>query len=66
MKKTVLRMVVYTKDVEIITGKSGRTARKLLTRVRKHWGKPPRSLVTVEEFCTYTGFDTDTVVAALQ
>lgn len=60
------RIVVYTKDVALITGKTGRTARKLLTRVRKHYGKDNRSLVTVEEFCAYTGFDPDVVMSLLQ
>ena len=66
MKKAPSRIVVYTKDVMHITGKGERTARKLLTRVRRHYGKDRRSLVTVEEFCAYTGFDPDTVLAALQ
>jgi hypothetical protein len=61
-----IRIVVYTKDVSLITGKAERTARKLLTRVRKHYSKDARSLVTVEEFCAYTGFDPDAVMAALQ
>lgn len=65
-KLTPTRMVVYTKDVALITGKSERTARKLLTRVRKHYSKDQRSLVTVEEFCAYTGFDPDAVMVALQ
>ena len=60
------RMVLYTKDVMVLTGKSERTSRRLLTRVRKHYSKDLRSLITVEEFCAYTGFDPDTVLAALQ
>jgi hypothetical protein len=65
-KITPTRIVVYTKDVALITGKSERTARKLLTRVRQYYSKDQRSLVTVEEFCAYTGFDPDRVMAAMQ
>lgn len=65
-RPTPTRIVVYTKDVSLITGKAERTARKLLTRVRQHYSKDARSLVTVEEFCAYTGFDPDAVMAALQ
>ena len=65
-KLTPARIVVYTKDVARITGRTDRTARKLLTRVRKHYSKDTRSLVTVEEFCAYTGFDPDTVMDLLQ
>lgn len=65
-KPTPVRIVVYTKDVARITGRTERTARKLLTRVRKYYSKDNRSLVTVEEFCTYTGFDPDTVIDQLQ
>jgi hypothetical protein len=65
-KITPTRIIVYTKDVALITGRTERTSRKLLTRVRKHYRKDSRSLVTVEEFCAYTGFDPDVVMAALQ
>ena len=66
MKKTPTRMVIYTKDVALLTGKGERTARKLLARVRNHYGKDKGSLVTVEEFCAYTGFDPDGVLDRLQ
>lgn len=65
MKNAPARMVIYTKDVMLLTGKSERTARKLLTRVRRHFAKDSRSLVTVEEFCTFTGFDPDQVLQSL-
>lgn len=65
-KETPARIVVYTQDVALITGRTERTARKLLTRIRKHYGKETRSLVTVEEFCAYTGCDPDAVMTLLQ
>jgi hypothetical protein len=61
VNKLPLRIVVNSKDVENITGCMPRTARKLLQAVRKTFGKPRGSLVTVREFCIYTGFEEDLV-----
>lgn len=58
-------MIIYTKDVMLLTGKSERTSRRLLTRVRHYYGKGRRSLVTVEEFCAYTGFEAVQVMESL-
>jgi hypothetical protein len=38
------RIVLYPKDVENITGRSGRTARKMLQMIREVFGKPPYAL----------------------
>lgn len=53
----IKRVVVYSKDVEILTGYKGRTARRLLQKIREHNGKKRGDLVTVTEFCEYTGID---------
>jgi predicted RNA-binding protein YlqC (UPF0109 family) len=44
------RIVLYPKDVENITGRKGRTARKILQTIREVFGKPPFAFVTVQEF----------------
>jgi hypothetical protein len=49
------RVVIYAKDVENITGMKNRTARRLLEKVRKHAGKTNEELITVYEFCQFTG-----------
>jgi hypothetical protein len=49
------RIVIYTKDVMNITGRKERTARKLLSEIRKQQGKKQTDFITVEEFCQYTG-----------
>jgi hypothetical protein len=59
------RMIIYVKDVMNLTGKGERTARNLLTSIRKHYGKGKGGMVTVEEFCDYTGFDPDHVIKFL-
>ena len=57
MKKKPTRMVIYPKDVVNITGRRLRTARKLLQKVRRTFGKSPGDFVTVAEFCAVFGMD---------
>ena len=51
------RGVVYTKDVENITGRKPRAARKLLLAIKTAFQKPQHQFVTVWEFSAYTGID---------
>ena len=53
----VKRICIYPKDVERITGKSGRSGRRLLAQIREHYRKNEKQLVSVEEFCLYTGLE---------
>jgi len=59
--KIPLRVVLYPKDVENITGRSDRTARKLLQKIRLALGKSPDEFVTVKEFCTFYGIEEELV-----
>ena len=56
-KKMPKRIVIYAKDVENITGRKTRAARKLLHRIREQNRKPKDAFVTVKEFCEYTGIE---------
>jgi hypothetical protein len=47
------RMVVYAKDIQRISGKSDRYARKILRAIRKRLGKEKHQPVSVKEFCEY-------------
>jgi ribosomal protein S3 len=49
------RVVIYTKDVENITGKKNKAARRLLQKVREQSGKTNEELITIHEFCQFTG-----------
>jgi len=60
-KKMPIRIIVHSKDVENITGYMPRTARKLLQTIRNVFGKPKSALVTVREFCMYTGIEEELV-----
>jgi hypothetical protein len=46
--------VIYAKDIRNITGRSERTARKMLQQIRLANGKNKGDFVTVTEFCAYT------------
>jgi hypothetical protein len=65
MAKINNRIIVYTKDVVIITGRTERTARRILTAIRKKYSKPPGALVSVSEFCEHTGLKEQIVIPFL-
>ena len=66
LRKMPLRVVVYPKDVENITGRSERTARKLLQKIKQATGKSKDAFVTVKEFCLFTGIDEELIKDFLQ
>jgi hypothetical protein len=49
------RIILYPKDISLITGKSTRTARRMLATIRKTYHKSECALVSVEDFCNFTG-----------
>ena len=55
------RVIIYPKDVALITGRSERHGRKLLASVRAHFGKTRDQVVTVREFCEYMGLTVEEV-----
>jgi hypothetical protein len=56
------RVVIYTKDVVNITGLSDRTARHMLSIIRKKNNKPPSSLISIHEFCQHTGLKEEIII----
>ena len=66
MREIVLkRLVVYPKDIERITGKKERTARKYLQEIKAKLGKSKTDLVSIDEFCEVTGFKLEKVAVYL-
>ncbi len=65
MKTETNRLVIYPKDVQRITGKSERWGRILLLKVMQKFGKEEHQLVSVEEFCLYTGLKMEQVTPFL-
>ncbi len=53
--KVPKRICIYPKDVANITGKSEKTGRNLINKIREQLGKPKSGLITIPEFCQYTG-----------
>ena len=51
------RIVIYPKDIAIITGKSERYGRMLLKKIKEQLGKEDHQVVTFEEFYGYMGID---------
>lgn len=60
-QKMPKRIVIYSKDVQNITGRKARAAQQLLARIRSVFGKEKDGFVTVREFCMYTGIEEDLV-----
>ena len=59
------RICIYPKDIQVVTGKSERWGRNLIKKIKEEFQKQNHQLVTVEEFCQYTGLQLDDVRKAL-
>lgn len=60
------RMVLYPKDIMLITGiQDARTARKFLDKIRKKFKKDKGALISLDEFCEFTGFKEERVTRYL-
>ncbi len=55
------RVCVYPKDVQRITGRSEKYARRLLYTIRQNLNKQSHQFITVEEFAQHVGIDIETV-----
>ena len=55
------RIVLHTKDIVIVTGKSERYARYLIKKMKEHYLKESHQYITIKEFCDYLGLDVDEV-----
>jgi len=53
--KDTRRLCLYASDVQLITGRSYKYALRYLAKIRHHYKKKPKQLVTVLEFCAYAG-----------
>lgn len=60
------QVVIYPKEAATLTGNGYEAGKRLLQRVRKHFGKPATSYVSVVEFCAFTGLPEQVVSEALQ
>ncbi|WP_298717125.1 hypothetical protein [Chitinophaga sp.] len=49
------RVVITTKDIQLILGKGERSARDLMQKLRAYFQKKPGQYVSVAEFCAFVG-----------
>ena len=60
------RVCIYPKDVQIVTGKSERWGRDVIKKIKTHLEKQPHQLVSIDEFCLYTGLSASIVKEKLR
>jgi hypothetical protein len=65
-RKLMVRLCIYPKDIQIVTGKSERYGRRLLKKIKDDIAKENHQYITVEEFCTFTGLKIDEVNRVLK
>ena len=55
------RICIYPNDIQLITGKSERQCRNIITNIKKKLNKEKHQMVTIEEFCSYTGIEQESI-----
>ena len=60
------RIVIYPKDIQLLTGKSYRHALDLNKEVRNYFKKQKHHLLTVYEFAQYTGVNPEIILTHLK
>ena len=55
------RVVIYPKDIQLITGKSERYGRMLLSKIRRANQKDEHRFITIHEFASFTGIPEDAI-----
>jgi len=55
MRKTLQRVCIYPKDVQLITGKSYRQSVRLVRKIKEELHKGNNEFLTIDEFCNYSG-----------
>jgi len=56
------RICIYAKDIQLITGRTERYGNKLLVKIKRHLKKESHHMVTINEFCDYTGLPLNEVM----
>lgn len=52
--------------MQVVTGRSERYGRKLISQIKKKFEKESHQLVSVEEFCSYTGLEKASVLQLIK
>ena len=62
---TTKRICIYPKDIMRITGKSEKFSRSLMLKIKKSLQKNKDQMVSVTEFCEFTGLKPDEVLSLI-
>jgi hypothetical protein len=65
MKMIKKRLIIYPKDMILITGKSERYCRYLHKKIKAHFNKKDHQAVTIQEFSDYLGLKPEDVSAVI-
>jgi hypothetical protein len=60
------RVVIYPKDVMMVTGLCEKSSRKLLRQIKETLSKEKHHFVSVSEFCQFTGIPANDVERSLR
>lgn len=60
------RLCIYPKDVQLVTGKSERWGRDVIKKIKTELSKQEHQLVSIDEFCLYTGLSAQSVKEILR
>ncbi|QQX76030.1 MULTISPECIES: hypothetical protein [Aequorivita] len=60
------RVVIYPKDIQLLTGKSYRHALYLNQEIRAYFKKKSHQLLTIYEFSEYTGIGIEIIFSHLK
>jgi hypothetical protein len=63
--KRPIRVVIYIKDIIVITGRKRGAARKLYWSIMRTFDKKPGQFITFHEFSIFTGIVEETVLEYL-
>jgi hypothetical protein len=61
MGKIPPRIIIYTRDIENITGRKRRTAHAIMQKIKAYFGKEDCSFITISEFCYFMKIEEELV-----
>jgi len=59
------RVVITAKDIALLTGRTERSGRMVMRKIRQHFGKTKGQLVSVSELAVYFGIPLPDVISLL-
>lgn len=60
------RLVVYPKDIMLITGRSKSYAYRMAEKIRRRNGKEKGGLILLREFCEFTGIKESDIASSIR